>query len=171
MTMPPTAGSGGVLRIEAPDARADGRRRVVLIARDRVVIARGVAGVFMRIALAPGAFRGILLRLASLDETGFHYEIRLLHRDPDLGVELAHSTDEAEARTEWRRWSRFFGLPRLVERTEGTYEPARSRFGSVVAGQPGARRRGRGRGMRRARFLTRRKVGRPELLARPARES
>ena len=107
MTLAPLPGSPGTRRLEVSDSRADERRRVVLIARDRVVIARSVAGVFMRIQLMPSAYRGILLRLASLDDAGFHYEIHLTHDDPDFGVLLARSDDEAEALAEWDLWSRF----------------------------------------------------------------
>ena len=172
MTSAPTPGSRGVLRLEAPDGRADELRRVVLVARDRIVIARSVAGVFMQILLAPSAYRGVLLRLVSLDEAGFHYEISLVHHDPDFDVLLAQFDDEREANVEWDLWSRFLELPTLVERVEGAWEPARPITGEVVASKPRPRRRGRGMGSRRARFLTRRKVGRPELCVRlaPGRE-
>ena len=82
----PKPGFAEPRRIEVSDPRADGRRRVVLLARDRVVIARSVAGVFMHIAMAPNAYRGVVLRLTALRDDGFHYEIRLAHRDPDLCV-------------------------------------------------------------------------------------
>jgi hypothetical protein len=134
-----------------------------MVAPDRVVIARSVQGVFMRIALKPGAYRGVLLRLASLDDQGFHYEVRLVHDDADFGVPLARCDDEAEAHVAWSHWARFFELPMLVERVEGVYESASPMVGDVVARAPTPRRRGRGLVRRRARFLTRRKVGRPEL--------
>ena len=170
MTLAPLPGSRGTRRLEVSDSRADERRRVVLVARDRVVIARSVAGVFMRIQLTPRAYRGILLRLATLDDAGFHYEIRLAHQDPDLDVLLAQCEDEAEAHAEWDLWSRFLELPTLVERVEGACQPARSMIGEVIASEPRPRRRGGGLGTRRARFLTRRKVGRPELCVRVASE-
>jgi hypothetical protein len=166
MTLAPLPGSRGTRRLEVSDNRADERRRVVLVARDRVVIARSVAGVFMRLSLTPSAYRGILLRLASLDDAGFHYEIHLAHHDLDLNVLLAQCDNEAEAHAEWDLWSRFLELPRLVERVEGDCEPARPMIGEVVASKAGPHRRGRGVGARRARFLTRRKVGRPELCVR-----
>ena len=172
MTLAPLPGSRGTRRLEVSDSRADERRRVVLVARDRVVIARSVAGVFMRILLTPSAYRGILLRLASLDDVGFHYEIHLAHHDPDFDVLLARFDDEREANVEWDLWSRFLELPTLVERVEGAWELARPINGEVGASKPRPRRRGRGMGSRRARFLTRRKVGRPELCVRlaPGRE-
>ena len=157
-------------RIEAADARADGRRRVVIVEPDRIAIARSVAGVFMRISLAPSAFRGVLLRLVRFDDAGFHYEIHLLHRDPDLGVHLAETVDQAAAEAAWRRWAQHFHLPALVERVEGAVEPERAAVGAEEARAPMLRRRGRGLRLRRVRFLTRRKVGRPELCISVARE-
>ncbi len=164
------ASANAVRRIEAGDARADGRRRVVIVEKDRIAIARSVAGVFMRINLAPRAYRGVLLRLASLDDSGFHYEVHLLHRDPDLSVRLAETGDQAEAEDAWRCWARVFNLPTLVERVEGIFEPGRPTIGALEACAPVVRRRGRGLRLRRARFLTRRKVGRPELCIAVARE-
>ena len=124
-SLAPCLGSRAARRIEAPDARADGRRRTVLLSRERVEIARSVDGVFMRIALKPGAYRGVLLRVAGLDEAGFRYEIHLIHQDPEFNVALAQSYDQSEAQTAWSRWARFVGLPTLAERIEGIYEPAR----------------------------------------------
>jgi hypothetical protein len=166
MTSAPIPGSRAARRLEAPDSRADERRRVVLVARDRIVIARSVGGVFMQILLTPSAYRGILLRLVNLDDAGFHYEIQLAHQDPDFSVQLARSDDEAKAHAEWDLWSRFLELPTLVERAEGAYEPGRPMIGGVVVSEPGVRRRGGALASRRARFLTRRKVGRPELCVR-----
>jgi len=162
--------SNAARRIEAGDARADGRRRVVIVDEDRIAIARSVAGVYMQIHLAPSAFRGVLLRVASLDDSGFRYEVHLLHRDPDLSVRLAESGDQTEAEIEWRRCARHFHLPTLVERAEGIVEPEHAVLGALEAREPVVRRRGRGLRQRRARFLTRRKVGRPELCIAVARE-
>ena len=90
------------------------RRRVVLLARDRVVIARSVAGVFMHIAMTPNAYRGVVLRLNALQDDVFHYEIRLAHRDPDLSRHLHEASDDSEIRpnggsgrgsSACRRWS------------------------------------------------------------------
>ncbi len=162
----PNPGSRAPLRLEAPDPRADERRRVVLVTRESVVIARSVAGVFMRIALAPSAFQGVLLRVAGLDSSGFRYEVTLAHRDPDFAISLACSSCKAEAEAAWELWARFLQLPGLVERVEGEYETARPMVGGVIALTPGRRRRGSAVRARRARFLARRKTGRLEL-ARP----
>lgn len=163
MALAPSPGARAPVRLEAADPRADDRRRVVMLARDKIVIARGVEGVFMRIALKARAYRGVLLRLADLDEQGFHYEVHLAHRDPDFGVPLAQTTEESEARVAWGLWARYFELPMLVERVEGIYETERPMIGAVQFSAPGLRRKGRGFLKRRPRFLTRRKLGRPEL--------
>lgn len=167
---PPRAPKPGVAetrRIEASDPRADGLRRVVLLARERVVIARSVAGVFMHIAMAPDAYRGVVLRLSALQDGVFHYEIRLVHRDPDLSVTLAQASDDSEIRAEWRLWARFLDLPTLVEREEGRLEADSARMGDVAIAPASSRRRGKAMAMRRPRFLVRRKVGAP----RPERAS
>jgi hypothetical protein len=158
----PKPGFAGPRRIEACDPRADGRRRVVLLARDRVVIARSVAGVFMHIAMAPNAYRGVVLRLDALRDDGFHYEIRLAHRDPDLSVTLYEASDDSEIQAEWRLWAKFLGLPALVEREEGRAEPESAHLGEIAVAGPRARRHGKTITGRRPRFLMRRKSGRPD---------
>ena len=102
-------GAGAPRRIEAEDARADGRRRIVLLGRERIEIARSVGGVFMHIALAPSAYSGIVLRLSGQSDGAFHYEVRLAHRDPDLAITLLEADDEYDARAEWRLWARNAG--------------------------------------------------------------
>jgi uncharacterized protein DUF6101 len=162
-THAPKPGVAEPRRIEACDPRADGRRRVVLLARDRVVIARSVAGVFMHIAMTPNAYRGVVLRMAALEDGVFHYEIRLAHRDPDLSVTLHEANDDSEIKAEWRLWARFLRLPTLVEREEGRAELESAHLGEVAVARTRARRRGRSIASRRPRFLTRRKMGRVDL--------
>jgi len=150
-------------RFAAPDPRADGRRRLVRLDRDNVVIARVVAGVSMNVTVATSAYRGVMLRVAGARDDGFCYEIRLVHADPDLCVALGQADDDWDVQAEWRLWARVLGLPTLVERVEGRDEPDRPMVGKVAARRPAPRRRGKTIAARRARFLTRRKVGRPEL--------
>jgi len=162
----PKPGSAEPRRIEAADPRAEGRRRVVLLARDRIVIARCVAGVFMHIAMPPEAYSGVVLRLRALEDGVFQYEVGLAHRDPDLSVTLQQAQDDSEIRAEWRLWANFLGLPTLVEREEGLPEPDAPRLGAVAITEGQPRRRGKTITARRPRFLTRRKVGEASL-ARP----
>ncbi|HYA73244.1 MAG TPA: DUF6101 family protein [Roseiarcus sp.] len=160
-------------RFAAPDPRADGHRRVVRLDGENVVIARVVAGVFMNVTVATSAYRGVMLRVVGAREDGFSYEIRLVHADPDLCLVLAEANDDWDVHAEWRLWARVLGLPALVERVEGRDEPDRPLLGKVAVRAPAPRRRGKTIAARRARFLTRRKIGRPELcvsIAEGARE-
>jgi hypothetical protein len=143
--------------IEAFDARAEGARRSVEVTPERIVIARRVDGVEMRVALAPAQYRGVLLSVLVAEGTDFLYQVRLVHADPDLSVTLGDCGDEADARTLWRRWAVALSLPRLVERADGEYEVDRS----SPAVSPWERRRGRATLRRRNRFLARRKMGTP----------
>jgi hypothetical protein len=147
----------------APDPRADGRKRMVRLDSDNVAIARVVGGVFMNVTVPTSAYRGVQLRIADARIDGFSYEIRLVHADPDLCLALAETNDDCEVEAEWRLWARALGLPALVERIEGLDETDRPMFGQVAVCPPTPRRRGKAMASRRARFLTRRKVGRPEL--------
>lgn len=153
-------------RFAAPDPRADGRRRLIRLDSDSVHIARVVAGVSMNVTVATSAYRGVGLRVAGARDDGFTYEITLIHADPDLCVALARVDDDLEVQAEWRLWARVLGLPALVERAEGRDEPDSPLIGRVALRDAAPRRRGKTIASRRARFLTRRKVGRPELCAR-----
>lgn len=167
MMLAPAPGSQETLKWEAPDARADGRKRTVSLTRDLIVIARQRQGVSMRIALRPQAYAGVLLRFARTDGGGFGYEVSLLHRDPDLAVALARFDDEAEALRAWKAWARFVGAPALVERVAGEYQ--RAQIGAAPSGPFGHRRVG-GVGARRPRFLAARKLGRRDCAVKVERE-
>ena len=146
--------------IEAFDARADGARRCVEVTRERIVIARRIAGVDMRVSLAPRRYRGVALGVLVAEATDFLYTVRLIHADRDLDVTLGHCDDENAARGLWRRWASTLNLSRLIERDDGEFATDRA------AGPPPIeRRRGRATLRRRNRFLARRKMGRPALLA------
>jgi hypothetical protein len=161
----PKHGAFAPREFAAPDARADGHRRLVRLDADKVRIARVVAGVFMNVTVPTSAYRGVVLRLSGVREDAFRYEIRMVHADPDLCLTLAEADDDWDINAEWRLWARALGLPTLVERVEGREEPDRPMLGKVVVRRPAPRRRGKTITARRPRFLTRRKVGRPELCA------
>ena len=152
------------IRIEASDPRADNRRRVIDIAPEAVMIRRVVSGVAMGIRIASSAYRGVTLRLTGYSDTGFRYQVRLLHRDPDLRVSLAEGEDRLAIEAQWREWARFLSLPALVGRFETGDEPANLVVIDIVRG-PCPRRRGKAVAARRARFLVRRKVGCSALAA------
>ncbi len=145
--------------IEAFDPRSDNRRRVIDVARDGVTIRRAVAGVAMAIRIASGAYRGVTLRVTGLEDGRFRYEVKLLHRDPDLTVSLAEGENRAAVEDAWREWVRFLRQPALVGRTEADDIAVNIDELEIARRRPAARRRGGRLGSRRPRFLMRRKVG------------
>jgi len=162
----PKHGAFAPREFAAPDARADGHRRLVRLDADKVRIARVVAGVFMNVTVPTSAYRGVALRLAGVRGDVFSYEVRLVHADPDLSVALAETSDDSDIQAEWRLWARVLGLPALVERAEGCDEPDQALLGRVAIRPSAPRRRGKTILSRRPRFLARRKLGRPELCVR-----
>jgi len=163
----PKPGAFAPRRIEVADQRADDHRRIVVLGRNSVEIARCVGGVFMHITLMPSAYRGVVLRLTEARGNGFAYEVRLAHRDPDLSVILLEADDDSEVQAEWRLWARFLRLPTLVERIAGQPELELPTLGGVTIAAPSPRRRGKTLTSRRPRFLVRRKVGRWGLTTAP----
>jgi hypothetical protein len=153
----------GCRRIEAFDPRSDNRRRVIDVALEGVTIRRVVAGISMAIRVAYSAYRGVALRVTGLCDGRFHYEVKLLHRDPDLSVLLAEGDERDMVETEWRAWVRCLGLPALVGRTEAADLDVNINGVNIVRRRPTARRRGGSMRSRRPRFLVRRKVGCPAL--------
>jgi len=153
------------LRIEACDPRSDDRRRVVDVDREAVVIRRAVAGVRIAIRVVSSAYRGVALRITRLDEGRFHYEVSLLHRDPDLSVPLAQGEDKAAVEAQWREWVGFLGLPAFVGRTATADIQVNIDGVDLARRVPDGRRRAGGTMARRPRFLKRRKVGRPIVTA------
>jgi Family of unknown function (DUF6101) len=147
------------LRIEASDPRSDNCRRVVDLDRTAIVIRRVVARVSMAIRIEPSAYRGVVFRVVGLEDGRFHYEVKLLHRDPDLSVALAESEDMAAAEAQWREWVGFLGLPALVGRTGSSDVQVNIDCVDLDRRVPASRRCGRATAGRRSSFLRRRKVG------------
>ena len=73
------------VRFEAADEAADGRRRVIDLHRERVVVRRSVRGMRMALNLPVAAFRGVAIRLAGA-VTGPPTSIAVVleHGDPAL---------------------------------------------------------------------------------------
>ncbi len=105
--------------ITTEDARADDRRRKVVVSRDRVTIERSFCGIAMRLSVPVEAYTGVCVALKAGQAGGFLYQIRLDHRDADLSVPLAEAPDDSDIWADWRSWARFFGLPALIERNDG----------------------------------------------------
>ena len=142
-----------------PDARADGRRRRVEFSPARILIERSVAGVAMRLNLAPSAYRGVALGVVVEDGLPA-YEVALVHADPELSARLALADRESDALAALGLWADWFALPKLIEGIDGVLiemeTPRRPR--------PARRRVDLAR-RRRPRFLVRRKPGAPARMA------
>ncbi len=106
-------------RLSGGDARADNRRRDVLLSRDRVTIDRSYRGMAMRLSVAVSAYQGVCVGVRTAEQGGFVYELRLTHRDPDLSVTLAEACDEHRIWADWRASAGYFNLPALIERNGG----------------------------------------------------
>lgn len=159
---PPRPGDAAPRHGVESDPRADGRRRHVELRPDRIVLERRLAGMAMRIGLPATAYRGVSLSVVIDDELLVpQYEIALRHADADLCARLALIDDREAAFAALEGWAQWFSLPRLVERADGGFNALDA---SPAPARPGASRRPRP-SRRRARFLTRRKPGRPERLA------
>lgn len=140
-------------RLTAQDPRADGQHREILLSADAVTIRRRLNGIAMRVSVPVRAYDGVCVALRPTGSGEVGYEIRLAHRDADLSVSLAQAADDLDIWADWRSWARFFGLPALVERSDGMEAPGPARDGAAVASAVPAKRRSR---RRRPAFITRR---------------
>jgi hypothetical protein len=141
-----------------PDCRADDGRRRVHLAAGRILIERRVNGIDMRVGVPTAAYAGVALSIS--DGTSQRvYRIELAHRDRELGVVL-QTTNEQEGVAEWTRWARFFALPRMVERHDGSLVTVLDTDESLErSGCATPRRRNASLSKRRPRFGMRRRVG------------
>jgi hypothetical protein len=149
-----------------PDPRADDRRRKVELTRQRIILRRVVGGVAMHVQLPVSAYCGIALCLTEPDCGDSHFELRLVHRDPEMSVRLVRGDEEAAVIEHWRNWLAFFALPPLLERDLGCYVAAEglARLGALGTGPARPRRRNATLASRRGRFGLRRKIGRLDRL-------
>lgn len=136
-----------------PDPRADGRRRRVEFTPARILIERSVAGVAMKLQLAPAAYRGVALGVVVEDGLPA-YEVALVHPDAELSARLALADRESDALAALDHWAAWFGLPKLIEGVDG----ALIAMDAARAPRRSHRRVEPARG-RRPRFLVRRKPG------------
>ena len=164
MQSAPKHGAFAPRRFAAPDARADGRRRLVRLDGDTVVIARAVAGVFMNVTVPIRAYRGVVaadhrrargrLCLRNPPRSRRSRPLRRARRDRTTIGTSTRNGGCGRGFSACRRWSS--ASRAATNRTSRC--SAKSQCAAPRRG--GAARRITAR---RARFLTRRKVGRPEL--------
>jgi hypothetical protein len=157
------AGSGRALRLdpfslpvrfEAADASADGRRCVVDLHRERVVLRRSVRGMRMALNVPLSAFRGVAIRLTGTSDQGKSDQsaadaapagiaVMLEHADPALSVPLFSSREADDIVAEWQSWGRVLGLPLLVADGDGGLREPFARLGVLRIEPPTWRRRRR----------------------------
>ncbi|MGQ4275240.1 DUF6101 family protein [Terrihabitans sp. B22-R8] len=147
-------------RFVSPDAAAnDGQRNVVLDA-ERVVLARRLGPVAMKIELPLTSYRGVVVRIIpGLTEAEDRISVVLVHADRALDVPLFEASDDCDVIAEWRMWGSILNLPLLMEGLDGYVFAAESRLGDVVVDTPLARRRHAFLSKRRPRFASRRRMG------------
>jgi Family of unknown function (DUF6101) len=134
------------VRFEAADEAADGRRRVVDLHRERVVLRRSVRGMRMALNMPVAAFRGVAIRLygASPENSApTAIAVVLEHDDPALSLPLFASPEADDIVAEWQSWGRVLGLPLLVAETDGKLREPFARLGQLRIEAPTWRRRRR----------------------------
>jgi hypothetical protein len=149
------------VRFEAADEAADGRRRIVDLHRERVVVRRSVSGMRMALNLPVAAFRGVAIRLnGNADEPPTAIDVVLEHGDPALSLPLFSSDADDDIVAEWQSWGRVLGLPLLVAERDGSLREPFARIGALRIEAPTWRRRRRSAvARRRPALLMRRRIG------------
>jgi hypothetical protein len=142
------------------DARSDDHRRQIAFSGQSVVIARRFAGIAMRVRVPLASYRGVALSLTEGGAGEAVHKVELIHRDPDLSIELCEGGDAAELAAEWNAWAQSLSLPRLFQAMPGGFQPSEDGKGFPVP-----RRRGSLVARRRTRFARRRKMGTLQRLA------
>jgi len=148
------------VRFEAADEAADGRRRVVDLHRERVVVRRSVRGMRMALNLPIAAFRGVAIRLIGQESAPTAVAVVLEHGDPALSLPLFSSSANDDVVAEWQSWGRVLGLPLLVAERDGSLREPFARLGAVRIEAPTWRRRSRSAiARRRPTIMLRRRAG------------
>jgi hypothetical protein len=105
----------------AHDARADGGRRMILLASRCITITRRLQGVKMHLRVPVQSYAGVVLAREE-DPSGTLFSVRLAHRDPELSVTLRAERNRRASIDAWRQWAAYFAMPALVETGGGLWE-------------------------------------------------
>ena len=105
----------------AHDARADGGRRMILLAPRCVTIKRRLRGVKMHLRVPVESYAGVVLAREE-HPSGAFFSVRLVHRDPELSVTLRAASNRGASIDAWRQWAAYFAMPALIERGAGQWE-------------------------------------------------
>jgi hypothetical protein len=114
----------------APDPRADGGRRTVLLTPRCISIKRRLRGIKMLLSVPVANYVGLVIA-SQHSRNGIFYRLSLAHRDPELCITLNESRDQAAIVEAWRRWTAFFAIPSLIENAAGKGE----RLAGVSSGE------------------------------------
>jgi Family of unknown function (DUF6101) len=105
----------------AHDARADGGRRMILLASRCITIKRRLRGMKMHLRVPVESYAGVVLTREE-HPSGAFFSVRLAHRDPELSIMLQAARNRRASTDAWRRWAAYFGRPALIERGAGSWE-------------------------------------------------
>lgn len=142
------------------DLRADGARRVLRCDNRRVSISRSLQGIAMKIEVPATSYFGIVLSVFAGEDGEPFYRISMPHADPDFAICLYESRSDEDIVAVWKAWSKFFSLPKLLERAPGELICGEAMMGCVEVGaRQKWRRRGAALGKRRSRMSLRRRTG------------
>jgi hypothetical protein len=148
------------VRFETADEAADGRRRIIDLHRERVVVRRAVRGMRMALNLPVAAFRGIAIRLTGTANELPRAVVVLEHGDPALSLPLYSAAAGDDVVAEWQSWGRVLGLPLLVAEGDGSLREPFARVGALRIEAPTWRRRRRSAiARRRPKMFLRRRTG------------
>jgi hypothetical protein len=117
-----TSGAPDEIQTQAAhDARADGGRRMILLASRCITIKRRLRGVKMHLRVPVESYAGVVLTREE-HPSGAFFSVRLAHRDPELSIMLQAASNQHTSMDAWRRWAAYFGMPALIERGAGFWE-------------------------------------------------
>ena len=105
----------------AHDARADGGRRMILLAPRYITIKRRLRGMKMHLRVPVESYAGVVLAREVSPSSAF-FSVRLAHRDPELSVTLRAASNRGVSIDAWRQWAAYFAMPALIERGVGQWE-------------------------------------------------
>jgi len=110
------SGAPGEIQTRAAhDARADGGRRMILLASRCITIKRRLRGVKMHLQVPIESYNGVVLTQEERP-SGTFFSIRLAHPDPELSVMLRAARGQRASIDAWRQWAAYFAVPALIER-------------------------------------------------------
>jgi hypothetical protein len=110
-----SGGSNDIQARAAHDARADGGRRMILLAPRYITIKRRLRGMKMHLLVPVESYAGVVLAREN-HPSGTRFSVRLAHRDPELSVTLRTASNRGESTDAWRQWAAYFAMPALIER-------------------------------------------------------